>query len=78
MMTLSSNCNLKIMLANTKLCQVIDKPTRTMSHCSTLLDVIITNKRETIISSTVDPCPIADHDLITVTVNLRKPKRAPP
>ena len=58
-------------------CQVIDKPTRTTSHCATLLDVIITNKRETIISSDVEPCPIADHDLITVAVNLRKLKRAP-
>ena len=73
---LSSNSNLKKILANTKLCQVIDKATRTTSHCATLLDMIITNNRETIISSDVEPCPIADHDLITVTVNLRKPKRA--
>ena len=39
--------------------------------------MIITNNRETIISSDVEPCPIADHDLITINVNLRKPKRAP-
>ncbi len=74
---LSCNCNQKKILTNTKLCQVIDKPTRTVNDCATLLDVIVTNKRVAIISSDVEPCPIADHDLVTATINLRRPKRAP-
>ena len=74
---LSLNSNLKKILANAKLCQVIDKPTKTTGHCVTLLDVIITKKCETIISSDIEPRPIADHDMIDATVNFRKPKRAP-
>lgn len=73
---LSFNGNLKKIVSSCKLFQVIEKPTRVTSHSATLIDVIITNKRESVISSDVVPCPIADHDLVSATVNLRKPKRA--
>ncbi len=38
--------------------------------------MIITNKQESILSSNVMPCPIGDHELVTATINLCKPKRA--
>ncbi len=74
---LCDGSNLKKILATTKLSQVIQKPTRITSHCATLLDVIVTNKCESILHSDVVPCPIADHDLVTPTINICKPKRLP-
>ncbi len=74
---LSVNSNLKKILAKPKLSQVIDKPTRVTSLSAALLNIVITNKCKTILHSDVVPCPIADHDLITATVNIRKPKRKP-
>ncbi len=55
----------------------IDKPTRVTSLSATLLDIVISNKCKTILHSYVVPCPIADHDLITSTVNVHKPKHKP-
>ena len=59
------------------LTQLINKPTRITTNSSTLLDLIITNKKDLIIHSDVLSCSIADHELITVTINVRKEKRAP-
>ncbi len=74
---LSTNSDAKKILSRTKLSQVIDKPTRVTSLRATLLDIAVTNKRHTVLYSDVVPCPVADHDLITITVNLRKPKLKP-
>ena len=63
---------------NLNLTQLINKPTRVTANSSTLLDLIVTNKKEFIVHSDVLPCSIADHDLITVTINVRKEKRTPP
>ena len=57
------------------LTQLIDKPTRITSNSSTLIDLIITNKRDFIIQFDVLSCPVADHELISVTINIRKDKR---
>ncbi len=59
-----------------KLHQVIDKPTRVTPQTATLRDVIVTNRSDTIIHKDVMPSVIADHDLITATINISKPKRA--
>ncbi len=75
---LMKNSNLNKILTATKLSQVIDKPTRTTDHSATLLDVIVTNNPHSILQYDVVPCPIADHDLITATVNLKKPPRQAP
>ena len=62
---------------NLSLTQLIDRPTRITTNSSTLIDLIITNKRDFIIHSDVMPCPVADNELITVTINVRKEKRTP-
>ena len=74
---LNSNSKLSKIIKMTKFTQLIDKPTRITDHSSTLLDVIITNKPDLIINSSVAPSPIADHELISVTINIEKPKRKP-
>ena len=74
---LNPNNKLCRIIKSTKLTQLIDKPTRITDHSSTLLDVIITNKPDLIINSSVTPSPIADHELISVSINIIKPKRKP-
>ena len=66
-----------IIIKNNKLHQLIDKPTRYTSTSATLLDLVITNKPESVVHHDVVPHVIADHDLISVKVHLRKPKRIP-
>ncbi len=57
--------------------EIIDKPTRTTSTKPTLLDLIITNKPDAIVSQGVVPQVIADHDLVSVVFNARKPRKLP-
>lgn len=57
--------------------QLITQPTRITSTSSTLLDVILTNKSDSVIHSDTTPCPVGDHELISVTIDLHKPKRQP-
>ena len=59
------------------LTQIISKPTRVTPTSSTLLDLVITNKPDTICSWDVIPHEIADHDLISVAIDVSKPKRSP-
>ncbi len=66
----------KIIKSN-KLTQIIDKPTRVTPTSSALLDIVITNKPDTIYSCDVVPQEVADHDLISITVDICKPKRLP-
>ena len=60
-----------------KLSQVIVSPTRVTTDSVILHDVVITNMPDTIIESDYFPCLITDHDLISITINLRKPKNHP-
>ena len=60
---------------NLKLNQMIDRPTRVTPHSRTLLDLTITNKPEMIVHSDVVPETIADHDLISIQIDIKKPKR---
>ena len=57
------------------LTQIVEVPTRTTSSSATLLDLIITNEPEVIISHDVVPLVIADHDLISAVINISKPKK---
>ena len=59
------------------LSQLVTKPTRITSLSSTLLDLIITNKPNFVCHSDVLSCPIGDHELLTVTINVRKERRPP-
>ena len=72
---LSSNNKMKQIINNNKLTQLIDKPTRTTSDSATLIDIIVTNKPELALCHDVVPCPVSDHDLVTVTLDISKPKR---
>ena len=74
---LSNNSKLKQIITNARLTQLITKPTRITHNSATLLDLIITNTPDSVIFSDSVPCPVADHELITATINLRKPKRQP-
>ncbi len=64
-------------IKNTKLTQLIDKLTRTTSQSATLLDIIVTNSPALTLNHDVIAYPIADHDLISVTLDITKPKRRP-
>ena len=74
---LNEHSKLKKILRMEKLDQVIREPTRTTLTSKTLLDVIITNNVNMILSSGVVKSHISDHDLIFSTVNITKPKRTP-
>ena len=71
------NAKLSKIIKSAKLCQLIDRPTRITPYSSTLLDVIITNKPEIVIRFDVSLSEIADHDNISVHINISKPKREP-
>ncbi len=73
-----TNSKVRNIVTTAKLSQIIETPTRVTTNSTTLLDVIITNTPNTVIASEVTPCPIADHDLISATINLHKPKHQPP
>ncbi len=72
---LSPNSKLAGLIKNNKLTQLIGKPTRITPNTATLLDVIITNTPDLILHCDVIPNPIADHELITVIIDMKKPKR---
>lgn len=74
---LSTNSKIPQITKNNKMHQLIDKPTRITQSSATLLDVIITNNPTLVINTDVIPSAIADHDLITLTVNISKPKHTP-
>ncbi len=74
---LTSGNKLSAIIRANKLHQIIDKPTRVTPQSATLLDILITNRQHTIIHTDVTPSTIADHDQITATINITKPKRLP-
>ncbi len=59
-------------IINNKFTQIIDRPARTTSTSATLLDLIITNKPDVILSYDVIPQVIADHDLASFVWNVKK------
>ena len=71
------NSNLGKLFKTHNLHQLITKATRITENSSTLIDVIATNNANMVLHSSVIPCPIADHELITVTINVRKEKTKP-
>ena len=71
------NAKLHKIIKITKLAQVIDKPTRITETSRTLIDVLITNRVDMILQKDVVPCPIADHELVSSSINICKPKRLP-
>ncbi|CAF4140786.1 unnamed protein product [Rotaria magnacalcarata] len=75
--TTNTKSPLKTIIYKNGLKQLIEAPTRVTSTSSTLIDVIITNKRDTVLSLKNAPCSIADHNIITAFINVKKPRRDP-
>ena len=73
----NSKSPLKSIIYKNGLKQLIETPTRVTTTSSTLIDVIITNRRDSVLSLKNTPCSIADHNIITAFINVKKPKRAP-
>ena len=61
-------------IKNLKLVQLISKPTRITPNSATIIDLMITNNKDMIASLEVLPSPIADHESISVTLNIKKHK----
>ena len=74
---LNKGNNLNKIIRNFNLKQVIDKPTRITRNSTTLLDVCLTNNAEMIIKSDVEPSCVADHEVISIVINIHKPKHEP-
>ncbi len=74
---LARNNKLNAIINLNSLHQIIDKPTRVTPQTATLHDSLVTNRPDTILLRDVIPSNIANHDLITATVNITKPKRQP-
>ena len=74
---LKPNTKLEQIVNENKLNQLIDRPTRITKDSSTLLDVLITNRTPMIKQFDVKPSPIADHEIVSASINLRKPKCQP-
>ena len=55
--------------------QMIDNPTRITTTSRTLIDVAITNNKEKVLSADVEACHISDHEMISLIINVSKPKR---
>ena len=66
---------LRKIISEAKFDQIIDKPTRITQNSKTLLDVIITNNKDLVLSSEVIPCHISDHSIISVEMNIDKPPK---
>ncbi len=56
---------------------MIDGPTRVTPTLATLLDLIITSRSDLFLVQSVVPQVIANHDLISITVKIRKHKQQP-
>ena len=74
---LCRNAKLHNIFKNCRLNQLITKPTRITPTSSSLIDVLATNNVNMVITSNVEPCPVADHELITLTINVRREKSQP-
>ena len=64
-------------MVNYQLSQVITEPTRVTATTKTLIDVFITNKKESIIHSGVYPMSISDHNLIYAVRKISIPRGQP-
>ena len=65
------------LVKNLKLEQLINQPTRITQSSTSLIDLMITNNKNMITLLDVLPGPVADHEAIAVTLNIKKPKRPP-
>ena len=74
---LQINCRMKKVIQTLHLHQLSNKPTRITSTSSTLLDLIITNNSNFVVYSDVIACPVGDHELLTVALNIKKDKPPP-
>ena len=72
-----SNNKLNRILKSSSFEQLIVNPTRITSNSKTLIDVIITNNKNLVEDAHTYSCHLSDHNLVSVTINLKKPPRTP-
>ena len=72
-----TNNKMSKLISNLKLYQLVDKPTRVTANTATLLDLLITNNKNMVNCLEILPGPVADHEAISVTLNISNPKRLP-
>ena len=70
-----SNAKLWNIMQMCKLDKLKTKPTCITPTSKSLLDIVATNNVNMIITTSVEPYPVADHELISITINVRKEKR---
>ncbi len=63
-------------IRNSRLTPMINEPTRMTSTTATALDVIINNRPESVLATSVVPAPATHRDLIGITINIKKTERA--
>ncbi len=73
----ANNNEINNVIKNNKLTQLFRKATRVTPTSSTIVDLIVINKPDAVSSCDVVPKEIADHDLISIVVDISKPKRQP-
>ena len=69
------NAKLQKLIKDVHFHQIINEPTRITPTSRTLLDVIITNKVDIVLSSVVSSCNFSDHDMIFAEINIEKPPK---
>lgn len=74
---LQENSKLRKIIVGANMTQMIKKPTRITDSSATLIDIVVTNKPDSVLHSDATPCPVGDHELISITIDLRRPKREP-
>ena len=72
---LQPQAKLRKIVHEAKFTQLIEKPTRITSTSKTLLDVIITNRKDLVLSSDITTCNYSDHDIISTVVDIDKPPK---
>ena len=74
---LNSGSKMIKLIKNLKLEQLVSTPTRITPNSATLIDLVITNNKDMIATLDVLPSPIADHEAISVSLNIKKPRKLP-
>lgn len=74
---LNKGSKLHGIIKNNRLVQLIDVPTRVTATSATVLDLVVTNNPDSVLGKEVVPNFISDHDLISIMINITKPRRKP-
>ena len=71
------NAKLNSIMKKLGLQNCIEKATRITETSESMIDLIISNRIDYVKEWEVEPCVVADHELISAVINIAKPKRQP-